>query len=134
MTDVIAALIQGLVDDAEVVDQAKQTIKVNDGKRAMLRDAMIDAHILESIDEVSGYKAVLSAQEKDVYIAEKLVPLLRPEDVDKVIQTVVDNKAVEAIVDGGGFSRAFLLREGALVRAPKTRPFIKLVALTGARP
>lgn len=134
-TDVIASLIQGLVARADDVDRAKDIIKGNDDARAMLRDAMIEAGVIESIDETSGYKALLSHTEKDVYVAEKLLPLLpRRELADEIMVTSVDPKAVQNLIDGGILTRPQLQREGALVREPKTRPFIKLQPLKGARP
>lgn len=134
-TDVIAALIQGLVDSAAAVQDAKDVIKRNDTARAMLRDAMIEAGVIESIDEVSGYKALLKHQQRDIYVAEKLLPLLpRPELADEVMQTVVDAKAVQELVDGGMLTRLQMERAGALVREAKTRPFIKLEPLKGVRP
>lgn len=134
-TDVIATLIQNLVAiDEEYERVAKPLEERRKRQREILRDAMIEADTIEVIDEVSGYKALLTHQQADRYIAEKLVPLLRTEMIDEVIQTVVDNKAVQALVDGGVLTRAQLTREGALIREPKTRPFIKLVPLKGARP
>ncbi len=133
-TDVIQALIQGIVDSGAAVDAAKAVIKRNDDARKMLRDAMIEAEQLEAIDEVSGYKAVLKHQQGDVYVAEKLLPLLRPEMADDVMVTSVDGKAVQELVDAGLITRAQMEREGALLREAKTRPFIKLVPLTGKRP
>ena len=130
MTDVIAALIQGLVDYAPEVERAKEIIKANDAKRAALRDTMIEAGIIESIDEVSGYKALLKHQQRDTYIAEKLLPLLpRPEMANDVMVTSVDSKAVQELVDGGMLTRREMERAGALIREPKTRPFIKLEPL-----
>ena len=134
-TDVIAALINGLVDSGAAVQAAKDVIKRNDDARAMLRDAMIEAQQVMVIDEVSGYKAILKHQQRDVYVAEKLLPLLpRPEMADDVMVTSVDAKAVQNLVDGGHITRAQMEREGALLRDRKTRPFIKLEPLTGKRP
>ncbi len=135
-TDVIQALIQGLVEiDEEYERVAKPLEARRKRQREVLRDAMIEAEKLEAIDEVSGYKAVLKHQQRDIYVAEKLLPLLaRPEIIDIVIQTVVDPKAVQDLVDGGVITRAQMEREGALLREAKTRPFIKLVPLTGRRP
>jgi hypothetical protein len=133
-TDVIQALIQGLVDSGAAVDAAKAVIKRHDDARKMLRDAMIEAEQLEAIDEVSGYKAVLKHQQRDVYVAEKLLPLLRPEMADDVMVTSVDANAVQDLVDGGIITRPQMEREGALLREAKTRPFIKLVAIKGVRP
>lgn len=133
-TDVIAALIRGLVDSAAAVDAARAVIKRNDDARAQLRDTMIEARLKETVDEDSGYKAVLKQNERDVYVAEKLVPLLRPEEINDVIQTIVDGKEVQKLVDAGVVTRVQLIREGALVREASTRPFILLVQLKGARP
>ncbi len=133
-TDVIQALIQGIVDSGAAVDAAKAVIKRNDDARKMLRDAMIEAEKLEAIDEVSGYKAVLKHQQRDVYVAEKLLPLLRPEMADDVMVTSVDAKAVQDLVDAGMLTRSQMEREGALLREAKTRPFVKLIPLTGKRP
>jgi len=135
-TDVIAALIHELLElDAEYERVAKPLDDRRRKQREMLRDAMIEADVIEAIDETSGYKALLTHQQSDRYVAEKLLPLLpRPEMADEIIQTVVDGKAVQALVDGGLLTRTQLIREGALVREPKTRPFIKLVPLKGARP
>ncbi len=134
-TDVIQALIQGIVDSGAAVDAAKAVIKRNDDARKMLRDAMIEAEKLEAIDEVSGYKAVLVHRQSDVYVAEKLLPLLpRPEMADDVMATVVDDLAVQELVDAGLLTRAQMEREGALLREAMTRPFIKLIPLTGKRP
>ena len=64
-----------------------------------------------------------------------LLPLLpRPELADEIMQTVVDAKAVQALVDGGMITRSQMEREGALIREPKTRPFIKLEPIKGVRP
>ncbi len=135
MTDVIAALIQGLVDYAPEVERAKEIIKTNDSKRAALRDTMIEAGIIESIDEVSGHKVLLKHQQRDVYVAEKLLPLLpRPEMANDVMVTSVDAKAVQELVDGGMLTRREMERAGALIREPKTRPFIKLEPLKASRP
>lgn len=135
-TDVIAVLIHNLLDiDAEYERVAKPLEERRKKQREMLRDAMIEAQTIEVIDEASGYKALLTHQQADRYIAEKLLPLLpRPEMADDIFQTVVDHRAVQALVDGGVLTRAQLIREGALIREPKTRPFIKLVPLKGARP
>jgi hypothetical protein len=133
-TDVIQALIQGLVDSGAAVDAAKALIKSHDDTRKMLRDAMIEAEKLEAIDEVSGYKAILKHQQRDVYVAEKLLPLLRPEMADDVMVTSVDAKAVQELVDAGIITRAQMERTGALLREAKTRPFIQLIPLTGKRP
>ena len=135
-TDVIAALIQGLVDiDEEYERVAKPLVPRRDAQRAMLRDAMVEAQVIESIDEVSGYKALLKHQQKDTYDAEKLLALLpRPELADDIMQTVVDAKAVQDLVDSGILTRPQMERAGALIRAAKTRPFIKLEALKGSRP
>ena len=134
-TDVIAVLIRNLVEiDEEYERVAKPLEDRRKKQREMLRDAMIEAEKIEAIDETSGYKALLTHQQSDRYVAEKLVPLLRTEMIDEVIQTVVDAKAVQRLVDGGLLTRAQLTREGALIREPKTRPFIKLVPLKGARP
>ena len=134
-TDVIAVLIRNLVEiDEEYERVAKPIDDRRKRQRETLRDAMIEANTIEAIDETSGYKALLTHQQSDRYIAEKLVPLLRTEMIDEVIQTVVDPKAVQRLVDGGLLTRAQLTREGALIREPKTRPFIKLVPLKGARP
>ena len=135
-TDVIAALIQGLVEIDEEYDRVAKPLDARRKKqREVLRDAMIEAGVIESIDEASGYRALLKHQQKDTYVAEKLVPLLpRPELVNDVIQTIVDAKAVQDLVDAGIITRSQLEREGALIREPKTRPFIKLEPLKGARP
>ena len=134
-TDVIQALIQGLVDIDEEYERVVKPLEAKRKKqREVLRDAMIEAEKLEAIDEVSGYKAVLKHQQKDVYVAEKLLPLLRPEMADDVMVTSVDAKAVQDLVDGGLLTRPQMEREGALLREAKTRPFIKLVPLTGKRP
>jgi hypothetical protein len=136
VTDVIAALIQGLVEIDEEYERIAKPLKARrDKQREVLRDTMIEAGIIESIDEVSGYKALLKHQQKDTYVAEKLLPLLaRPEIVDIVIQTVVDPKAVQDLVDGGVITRREMQRAGALIREPKTRPFVKLEPLKGVRP
>jgi len=132
---VIETLIHGLLDiEAEYEFVAKPLEDRRRRQREMLRDAMIEADIIEAVDEASGYKALLTHQQADRYVAEKLVPLLRPEMIDEVIQTVVDPNAVQALVDGGILTRTQLIREGALIREPKTRPFIKLVPLKGGRP
>ncbi len=134
-TDVIAVLIRNLVEiDEEFERVAKPLEDRRRRQRETLRDAMIEAQTVEVVDEVSGYKALLTHQQADRYVAEKLVPMLRPEMIDEVIQTVVDNKAVQRLVDGGILTRRQLEREGALIREPKTRPFIKLVPLKGTRP
>jgi hypothetical protein len=135
-TDVIAALIQGLLEiDAEYERVAKPLDDRRKKQREMLRDAMIEADKIEAIDEASGYKALLTHQQADRYVPEKLLPLLpRPELADDIFQTVVDGKAVQSLVDGGLLTRTQLIREGALIREPKTRPFIKLVPLKGGRP
>ncbi len=134
MTDVAAALIQSLVDNQEAVKDAQAVIDANKAVREQLRDVLIEARQVEAIDEVSGYKAILKQNMSDNYVAEKLVPLLRPEEIDTVIQTVVDAKAVQDLVESGALTRRQLEREGALIRTAKTRPFIKLVALKGVRP
>ena len=134
-TDVIQALIQGLVEIDEEYERVVKPLEAKRKKqREVLRDAMIEAQKLEAIDEVSGYKAVLKHQQKDVYVAEKLLPLLRPEMADDVMVTSVDAKAVQELVDAGMLTRAQMEREGALLREAKTRPFIKLIPLTGKRP
>ena len=134
-TDVIAVLIRNLVGIDEQYERvAKPLEERRKRQRETLRDAMIEAQTIEAIDEVSGYKALLTHQQADRYVAEKLVPLLRPEMIDEIIQTVVNAKAVQALVDGGMLTRRQLEREGALIREPKTRPFIKLVPLKGGRP
>ena len=133
-TDVIAALIQGLADSGAAVQAARDVIKRNDEARALLRDAMIESQQVMVIDEVSGYKAILKHQQKDVYVAEKLLPLLRPEMADDVMVTSVDAKAVQTLVDGGHITRPQMERAGALLREGKTRPFIRLEPLTGHRP
>lgn len=134
-TDVIAVLIRNLVEiDEEYERIAKPLDARRKRQREILRDTMIEAQTIEAIDEVSGYKALLTHQQADRYIAEKLVPLLRSEMIDVVIQTVVNNKAVQELVDGGMLTRRQLEREGALIREPKTRPFIKLIPLKGVRP
>lgn len=135
-TDVLAALIQGLAEiDEEYKRVAKPIEDRRKKQREMLRDAMIEAGQVLAIDETSGYRALLVHQQKDTYIAEKLLPLLpRPEMANDVMQTVVDANAVQELVDGGLLTRRQLEREGALVREPKTRPFVRLEPLTGARP
>lgn len=135
-TDVIQALIQELVEIDEEHERIVKPLEARRKKqREMIRDAMIEAQVLESIDEVSGYKAVLVHQQKDVYVAEKLLPLLpRPEMADEVMVTSVNAAAVQDLVDGGLITRAQMEREGALLREAKTRPFIKLIPLTGKRP
>ena len=135
-TDVIAVLIRNLVEiDEEYERVAKPLEDQRKRQREILRDAMIEANTIDVTDEVSGYKALLTHQQADRYVPEKLLPLLpRPEMADDIFQTVVDHKAVQALVDGGMLTRAQLTREGALIREPKTRPFIKLVPLKGARP
>ncbi|KKM83465.1 hypothetical protein LCGC14_1309250 [marine sediment metagenome] len=135
-TDVIQALIQGLV---EIDEEHERIVKPLEEKRKKqrekLRDVMIEAEKLEAIDEVSGYKAVLKHQQRDIYVAEKLLPLLpRPEMADDVMVTSVNAQAVQDLVDGGLLTRPQMERGGALLREAKTRPFIKLVALTGKRP
>jgi len=116
-TDVIAALIRGLLDiDAEHERVVKPFEDRRKRQREMLREAMIEAQTIEAIDETSGYKALLVSHQMDRYIAEKLVPLLRPEMVDEVIPTFVDPKAVQRLVDGGILTRSQLTREGALIR------------------
>jgi len=90
---------------------------------------------LEAIDEESGFRALLTAQETDTYVAEKLLPLLpRPELADEIIQTIVDGAAVKRLINAGILTRRQLEREGALVRQTKTRPFVKLEPLMGRRP
>ena len=135
-TDVIQALIQGLVDiDEEYERVAKPLAGRREKQREMLRDAMVEAQQVMVIDEVSGYKAILKHQQRDVYIAEKLLPLLpRPEMADDVMVTSVDAKAVQNLVDGGHITRAQMEREGALLREAKTRPFIRLEPIKGTRP
>ena len=135
-TDVIQALIQGLVEIDEEYEQIVKPLEAKRKKqREVLRDAMIEAEKLEAIDEVSGYKAVLKHQQRDIYVAEKLLPLLpRPEMADDVMVTSVDAKAVQELVDAGLLTRPQMEREGALLREAKTRPFIKLVPLKGVRP
>lgn len=135
-TNVIEALIQRLVEINEEYDRVAKPIDAQRKKqREMLRDAMIEAGTLEVIDETTGYKAVLTHQQRDVYVAEKLLALLpRPELADDVMVTSVDAKAVQDLVDGGMLTRAQLQREGALLRSPKTAPFVRLVPLTGKRP
>lgn len=135
-TDVIQALIQGLVDiDEEYERVAKPLTGRREKQREMLRDAMIEAQQVMVIDEVSGYKAILKHQQRDVYVAEKLLPLLpRPEMADDVMVTSVDAKAVQNLVDGGLLTRSEMERTGALLREAKTRPFIKLEPLKGVRP
>ncbi len=133
-TDVIAVLIRNLMEiDEEYERVAKPLEERRKKQREILRDTMIEANTIEAIDEVSGYKALLTHQQTDRYVPEKLLPLLpRPEMADDIFQTVVDPKAVQALVDGGMLTRRQLEREGALIREPKTRPFIKLVPLKGA--
>ncbi|KKL58639.1 hypothetical protein LCGC14_2223370 [marine sediment metagenome] len=134
-TDVIQTLIQGLVDIDEEYERVVKPLEAKRKKqREMLRDAMIEAEKLEAIDEVSGYKAVLKHQQRDVYVAEKLLPLLRPEMADDVMVTSVDANAVQELVDAGILTRPQMERTGALLREAKTRPFIKLIPLTGKRP
>ncbi len=135
MTDVIAALIRGLAGNIDAVKQARDIIKGNDDARAHLRDALIEAGVKDAVDEESGYKVILDQLMHDVYIAEKLLPILgREELIDKVYYRVVDGKEVEALIEAGVVTRTQLVREGALVREPKTRPFIKLIPLKGGRP
>ena len=135
-TDVIQALIQGLVEIDEEYERVVKPLEAKRKKqREVLRDAMIEAEKLEAIDEVSGYKAVLKHQQRDIYVAEKLLPLLpRPEMADDVMVTSVDAQAVQDLVDGGLLTRPQMERAGALLREAKTRPFIKLVAIKGVRP
>ncbi|KKL09335.1 hypothetical protein LCGC14_2178300 [marine sediment metagenome] len=135
-TNVIQALIQGLVEIDEEYERVVKPLEEKRKKqREKLRDVMIEAEKLEAIDEVSGYKAVLVHQQRDIYVAEKLLPLLpRPEMADDVMVTSVDAKAVQELVDGGLLTRPQMEREGALLREAKTRPFIKLVPLKGVRP
>ena len=134
-TDVIQALIQRLVGIDEEYERVVKPLEANRKKqREVLRDAMIEAEKLEAIDEVSGYKAILKHQQKDVYVAEKLLPLLRPEMADDVMVTSVDANAVQELVDAGIITRPQMERTGALLREAKTRPFIKLIPLTGKRP
>ncbi len=136
MTDVIVSLIQGLLDiEAEWERVGKPLDDRRKRQREMLRDAMLEGETIEAIDEISGHKALLVHQEADRYIPEKLLRLLpRPELANDIFQTVVDNKAVQALVDSGLLTRSQLIREGALVREPKTKPFVKLVPLIGVRP
>lgn len=135
MTDVLAALIRGLADNADAVKQARDIIKGNDEARAQLRDAMIEAGVKDAVDETSGYKAILDQKMHDVYVAEKLLPILgRPELIDAVYYRVVDKEKVEELVEAGVVTRTQLIREGALVRESATRPFIKLIPLKGGRP
>ncbi len=134
-TDVIQALIQGLVDIDEEYERVVKPLEAKRKKqREVLRDAMIEAEKLEAIDEVSGYKAVLTHTERDVYVAEKLLPLLKPSMAHNVMVTSVDAAAVKELVDAGIITRTEMQREGALLREAKTRPFIKLIPLTGKRP
>lgn len=134
-TDVIQALIQGLVDIEEEHERVVKPLEARRKKqREVLRDAMIEAEKLEAIDEVSGYKAILTHTERDVYVAEKLLPLLPRLYVDDVMVTSVDGKAVQELVDAGIITRTEMQREGALLREAKTRPFVKLVAIKGVRP
>ncbi len=133
--DVLAELIRGLATDAPAVEGANEIIAINKRKREMLRDAMLEAGVKVAIDEVSGYKAFLSQNQTDTYDAKKLLALLpRPELADDIMQTVVDAKAVQELVDSGVLNRSELVREGALVRTPKTRPFVRLEPIPGVRP
>lgn len=135
-TDVIEVLIRNLVEIDEEFERLAKPLEARRKKqRELLRDTMIEAGVLEAIDETTGFKAVLTNQQKDTYVAEKLLPLLpRPEMADAVMITTVDAKAVQALVDGGMLTRRQLEREGALIREAKTRPFIKLERIKGLRP
>lgn len=135
MNDVIPALIRGLVDNLDAVKQARAIVKANDEAREILRDALIEAGLKDAVDEDSGYKVILDQNFRDGYVAEKLLPILgRPELIDAVYIRVVDNEKVEELVEAGVITRAQLARDGALIREPATRPFIKLIQLKGGRP
>ena len=136
-TDVIAALIQALVDNEDEVKRAKDIIKANDARREVLRDAMIEAGVIEAVDEVSGHRVMLKQNQRDAYVPDKLLPILaniRQELIDEVYYRMVDAERVKGLIDGGILTRAQLQRDGALVREPTTKPYIKLEALKGVRP
>jgi len=135
-TNVIEALIQRLVTlDEEYDEIAKPIEAARKAQRDILRDTMIEAQIIEHVDETTGYRALLTAQQRDEYVPEKLLPLLpRPELADTIFQTIVDPKAIQDLVDGGMLTRRQLEQAGALLRGPKTKPYVKLIPLKGARP
>ena len=105
------------------------TKKGKDDLRAALRDAMIDAHMTQVPDKLSGYRAVLDAQDKDVYVPEKLRQFI-PEGVvflETTESVIVD--IILGLIKEGVFTRQQLLDEGALIREPKTEPYVKLERL-----
>ena len=94
--------------------------------RQLLKDAMVEADTIESIDEVSGYRALIRQTYSDDWVAEKLLPLLRLGDAERVIDTKVYIKADEmkALINAGVVTRSRLEQEGALVRRLRARQLI----------
>ena len=126
----IIELIRMLVEAERQWKQRGQPLQKDKGDlRSTLRDAMIDADLTQVPDKVSGYRAVLGAQNKDVYVPEKLRPFI-PEGVVflETVESVIVN-IIEGLIKEGLFTRQQLLDAGALVEEAKTTPFVKLERL-----
>lgn len=135
-TDVLSALIRDIAAlDEEIARVAKPLTDRRDKARQLLKDAMTDADVIEHIDEVSGYKALIKQSMSDVYVPEKLLPLLSPEDQEKVVDNVVTINAseVKVLVDAGVLTRSRMEQSGALVRKLRARS-LYLEPVKGARP
>ena len=65
--------------DQEISQVSKPLTQRREEARKLLKDAMTEADVSESIDEESGYRALIRQTASDEYVADKLLPLLRPE-------------------------------------------------------
>ena len=134
--DILSALIRDIVSlDAEIARVAKPLTDRRDKARQLLKDAMTDADVIDHIDEISGYRALIKQTMSDVYVPEKLLPLLRREDQERVVDNVVTIKAdeVKALVEAGVITRTRMEQAGALVRTLRAR-VLTLEPIKGARP
>ena len=134
-TDVITSLIGEIVSlDEEIARVSKPLTERREAARKLLKDAMTDADMAEAIDEDSGYRALIRQTASDEYVADKLLPLLRPEQRERVVDTTVLIKAdvIKEMVTAGELTRSRLEQEGALVRKLRARQLI-IEPLKGAR-
>ena len=134
--DILSALIRDIVSlDAEIARVAKPLTDRRDKARQLLKDAMTDADVIDHIDAISGYRALIKQTMSDVYVPEKLLPLLHLEDQERVVDNVVTIKAdeVKALVEAGVITRTRMKQAGALVRTLRAR-VLSIEPLKGAKP
>ena len=135
-TDVISSLIREV---ASLQEESKRLCKPIQDRmekaRQLLKDAMTEADTIDAIDEVSGYRALITQSHSTEYVPEKLLPLLRTEQAERVVDTTVTirHDVIKDMVAGGELTWSRLEQAGAMVRRLRAR-MLKLEPLKGARP